>query len=140
MSHIPPQTTAQQIAERPRRALIAEADRSAAEMLQELLIEERWEASLASDVDDACAQLRQGGWTVALVSSYSQTGQNPEQWTELQRMVRAAGSTRVVLLTGHAIDMPTALQLGLEGVIRKPFDVLELADFLQRLLIEDEPS
>src|SRR5690348_14827283 len=72
------------------RVLIAEADAASAEMLRELLTSEGYSVSLATDLGDALAMLGAASWEIALVSSFSASGQNPGSWTGLRRLVAAA--------------------------------------------------
>ena len=105
------------------RVCIAEADSASAEMLRELLTSEGYRVSLALDYGDALTMLGQGRWEIALVSSFSASGQNPAAWSGLRRLVAAAGPTPVVLLTGHPLPENDLYDLGLAGLLRKPYDV-----------------
>lgn len=105
------------------RVFIAEADPASAEMLRELLTTEGYSVSLAPDLGDALTMLRGGEWEIALVSSFSASGQNPGSWAGLRRLLAAAGATPVVLLTGHPLPEDDLRDLGLAGLLRKPYDV-----------------
>lgn len=118
---------------RDTRVFIAEADSASAEMLRELLTSEGYTVHLAADLEDALSTLRAGHWEIALVSSFSASGQNPGAWATLRRLVAAAGATPVVLLTGHAFPEEDVRDLGLAGLLRKPYDVDLLLDTVAKI-------
>jgi len=115
------------------RVFIAEADSASAEMLRELLTSEGYKVSLSVHLGDALAMLSTSRWEIALVSSFSASGQQPGTWPSLRRLIAAAGATPVVLLTGHALPDDDVRDLGLAGLLRKPYDVELLLDTVSKV-------
>jgi len=115
------------------RVLIAEADSASAEMLRELLTSEGYKVTLAGNFGDALSMLSTSLWKIALVSSFSASGQQPGTWPSLRRLIAAAGATPVVLLTGHALPDDDVQDLGLAGLLRKPYDVELLLDTVPKV-------
>jgi len=112
--------------DRRRTALIAEPDRFEMEMLNELLSEEQWHVVMTPDAREACHYLEQASFTLALISSFSMSSQDPAQWSALREIVAAANRTPVLFLTGHIVDETDIHRLGLAGVVRKPYDIASL--------------
>jgi len=127
-----PQATIADIRE-SRRVLVAEADQASAEMLRELLVSERWTVTVAADIDTAMQSLREGPWRAAIVSSFSYNSQRPAGWAALRRLIGSAGSTPVLLLTGHVLSETDAVELGLAALVRKPYDIDTLLHALEHI-------
>jgi signal transduction histidine kinase/ActR/RegA family two-component response regulator len=117
---------------RPRaRILVVDDDRDVRQMTGELLTERGYSVELAADADAALALLqRDGGFDVMLVD-YVMPGTNGALLMKIVRSLRPG--LRTIMMTGHAA-LQLGEEIGIENIIRKPFNVATLDERLARVL------
>jgi signal transduction histidine kinase len=117
---------------RPRaRILVVDDDRDVRQMTGEMLTERGYFVELAADADAALAILqRDGGFDVMLVD-YVMPGTNGESLVKIVRSLRPG--LRTLMMTGHAA-LQLGEEIGIENIIRKPFNVATLDERLARVL------
>ncbi len=113
------------------RILVVDDDRDVRQMTGEMLTERGYSVELAADADAALAILqRDGGFDVMLVD-YVMPGTNGASLVKIVRSLRPG--LRTLMMTGHAAPQ-LGEEVGIENIIRKPFNVTTLDERLVRAL------
>src|SRR5262249_53758091 len=117
---------------RPRaRILVVDDDRDVRQMTGEILTERGYSVALAADADAALAILQRDGGFDAMLVDYVMPGTNGLSLVKIVRSLRP--SLRTLMMTGHA-DLQVGEEIGIENIIRKPFNVATLDERLARIL------
>jgi CheY-like chemotaxis protein len=111
--------------------LVVDDDRDVRQMTGEMLTERGYSVALAADADAALAILQRDGSFDAMLVDYVMPGTDG---ASLMRIVRSfRPGLRALMMTGHAA-LQVGDEIGVENIIRKPFNVAILEERLARVL------
>lgn len=117
------------------RILLLEEDPVLSNLIALVCQDEGYEVEVTRTLAEALTGLSKRRFDLILRDSLVAT---PEQFFESDDPLLAVpGAPPIVLITGHALDPERLQALGYRGLIRKPFDIDEVAQRLTSLLSED---
>jgi signal transduction histidine kinase/CheY-like chemotaxis protein len=113
------------------RILVVDDDQDVRQMTGEMLTERGYSVELAADADAALAVLQRDGGFDAMLVDYVMPGTNGAALMRIVSSLRPG--LRAVLMTGHAA-LQLGEEIGIENIIRKPFNAATLEERLARIL------
>ena len=127
----------------PRRILLLDDDAELRELVVTLLEEDGYAVIAAAVPGDGSTLLRHVSFDLAVTDGFRADAS--AVLTDHTEVLRAAGTTPVVLFTAHRVDLDAALAAGFRALIEKPFDLETLEQQVRSLLdgasprAKDEP-
>jgi CheY-like chemotaxis protein len=89
--------------------------------MAEILDEEGHSVVMVSSPQEAIALLGQSAFDLVITDSFaSRPGEVAESVADI---VTAPGSARILLCTGHPVEIKELTQVGIDAFVRKPFDL-----------------
>ena len=111
--------------------LVVDDDRDVRQMTGEMLTERGYSVALAADADAALAILQRDEGFDAMLVDYVMPGTNGASLMKIVGSLRPG--LRALMMTGHAA-LQVGDEIGIDNIIRKPFNVATLEERLARLL------
>jgi two-component system phosphate regulon response regulator PhoB len=118
------------------RLLVAEDDASIRDMLRLLLEEAGCQVTLVATAEEACTLLEKSVFDLVLADSFAL--HRLEALGPTGPIRAAAGTTPVILCTGHRVTLEEALAAGFQGLLTKPFAIDDLLNQVGTLLRQQD--
>ena len=115
------------------RVLLVEGEQDIAELVVTVLADEGYAVTTAPTLEDALARLRDGDFDLVLVDGLS--ADSEQAFANALTVLRAAGSTPVVLFTTHRREPDEVWAAGFADLITKPFNIDDFAQRVRALLV-----
>ena len=122
---------------RPGAILLIEDEPDLVEIVICVLEDEGYTVRAVSTLDDAFHALHEETFDLVLVDGLG--GDQEQALVNSTAVLWAAGTTPVVLFTGHRRDRAAVRAAGFADVITKPFDLATLTERV-RMLLSEQPA
>lgn len=108
----------------PLCLLLVEHDADVRDLLHTFLTSEGYDVSLVGSSEEACALLQEHTFHLVLTDLFKTNRTNP--FSSIESLRDEAHPTPVAVMTGWNVEEAEVKQQGFAGLIRKPFDLVEV--------------